>query len=90
MGLYSLFLFQKVFCGHEYSLQNLGFGLHVEPANKNIQDKIDWCRSANRNSRNGVVGGGGADQPIGTVGTYGGGGVHSVGCWSANMNSGNK
>ena len=24
----------KVYCGHEYSLQNLGFGQHVEPENK--------------------------------------------------------
>jgi hypothetical protein len=43
--LYSFVLFQKVFCGHEYSLQNLAFGLHVEPDNKHIQDKIAWCRS---------------------------------------------
>jgi hypothetical protein len=41
----TLFSFlQKVFCGHEYSLQNLAFGLHVEPANRDIQDKIAWCR----------------------------------------------
>ena len=24
----------KVYCGHEYSLQNLAFGQHVEPENK--------------------------------------------------------
>jgi len=33
----------KVYCGHEYSLQNLPFGLHVEPDNKHIKDKIAWC-----------------------------------------------
>lgn len=34
----------KVFCGHEYSLQNLRFGQHVEPDNKDIADKIAWCK----------------------------------------------
>jgi len=33
----------KVYCGHEYSLTNLPFGQHVEPDNKDIQDKIAWC-----------------------------------------------
>lgn len=32
----------KVFCGHEYSLQNLKFGAHVEPDNVNVKDKIKW------------------------------------------------
>merc|ERR1712059_119604 len=31
-----------VYCGHEYSLQNLSFGAHVEPNNQVIQDKIKW------------------------------------------------
>jgi len=35
----------KVYCGHEYSLQNLSFGRHVEPDNTDIANKIDWCRS---------------------------------------------
>jgi len=39
----------KVFCGHEYSLQNLRFGLHVEPDNQSIKDKIEWCNEM-RNS----------------------------------------
>jgi len=34
----------KVFCGHEYSLQNLGFAAHVEPDNQYTKDKISWCR----------------------------------------------
>jgi len=34
----------KVFCGHEYSLQNLGYGNHVEPDNQHIKDKISWCK----------------------------------------------
>jgi len=34
----------KVFCGHEYSLQNLAFGHHVEPDNQHIKDKISWCK----------------------------------------------
>jgi len=33
-----------VYCGHEYSLQNLSFGAHVEPENQVIRDKIKWCQ----------------------------------------------
>lgn len=33
-----------VYCGHEYSLQNLAFGAHVEPDNRAIQDKIRWSK----------------------------------------------
>jgi len=32
-----------VYCGHEYSLQNLAFGAHVEPGNEVIKKKISWC-----------------------------------------------
>ena len=49
----------QVYCGHEYSLQNLPFGEHVEPDNQvptlyilhdlmsllqHIKDKIEWCK----------------------------------------------
>ena len=34
-----------MYCGHEYSIQNLTFGLHVEPDNKAIQDKLKWCQA---------------------------------------------
>jgi len=34
----------KVFCGHEYSLQNLGFAAHVEPDNQYTKGKISWCK----------------------------------------------
>lgn len=33
-----------VYCGHEYSLQNLKFGNHVEPDNTTITDKIEWSK----------------------------------------------
>ena len=39
------YLLQKVYCGHEYSIQNLTFGLHVEPNNKEIQEKLKWCKT---------------------------------------------
>jgi len=39
----------KVYCGHEYSLQNLPFGQHVEPENQHIKDKITWSQ-AQRNA----------------------------------------
>jgi hydroxyacylglutathione hydrolase len=35
----------KVFCGHEYSLQNLKYGNHVEPDNVTIQEKIEWSKA---------------------------------------------
>lgn len=34
----------KVFCGHEYSLQNLKYASHVEPENKEILKKIEWSK----------------------------------------------
>lgn len=34
----------NVYCGHEYTLQNLAFGKHVEPNNQDIIKKIEWCR----------------------------------------------
>lgn len=33
-----------VYCGHEYSLQNLKFGNHVEPENDVILKKIEWSK----------------------------------------------
>ena len=35
----------RVYCGHEYSLMNLKYGQHVEPDNKDIADKIQWCKT---------------------------------------------
>lgn len=29
-------IFQAVFCGHEYAIQNLKFGLSIEPQNQDI------------------------------------------------------
>lgn len=29
-----------MFCGHEYSIQNLKFGLHVEPSNQDILSQL--------------------------------------------------
>ncbi|KAL7731883.1 hypothetical protein ACLKA6_017457 [Drosophila palustris] len=34
----------KVFCGHEYTLQNMSFARHVEPDSKIIQDRIEWAK----------------------------------------------
>lgn len=33
----------KVFCGHEYTLQNLKFAAHVEPKNSEIAKKLEWA-----------------------------------------------
>ncbi|XP_071438564.1 hydroxyacylglutathione hydrolase, mitochondrial isoform X2 [Hetaerina americana] len=35
----------QVYCGHEYTLQNLKYAQHVEPANETIQDKMSWAHS---------------------------------------------
>jgi len=34
-----------VFCGHEYSIQNLSFAKTVEPSNTHLLSKLDWCRT---------------------------------------------
>lgn len=34
----------KVFCGHEYTLQNLKFAAYVEPKNEHIKNKIEWSK----------------------------------------------
>ena len=38
------FLFQRVFCGHEYSVSNLKFALHVEPDNDAVKAKLAECK----------------------------------------------
>jgi hydroxyacylglutathione hydrolase len=35
----------RVYCGHEYTVNNLRFALHVEPNNKSMQDKMSWAQS---------------------------------------------
>lgn len=35
----------NVYCGHEYSLQNLKFGNHIEPDNADILAKIEWSKA---------------------------------------------
>ncbi|XP_073836866.1 hydroxyacylglutathione hydrolase tenzing norgay isoform X3 [Musca autumnalis] len=34
----------KVFCGHEYTLQNMAYARHVEPLNEAIQKRIEWAK----------------------------------------------
>jgi hydroxyacylglutathione hydrolase len=39
-----------LYCGHEYSIQNLKFSLHVEPTNETTKAKLNWAeqmRSSN-------------------------------------------
>ncbi|KAJ8678692.1 hypothetical protein QAD02_014479 [Eretmocerus hayati] len=40
----------KVYCGHEYTVNNLKFALHVEPNNSAMQDKLAWARSRRENN----------------------------------------
>ena len=39
-----LFFLQRVFCGHEYTVNNLKFAAHVEPDNSVIGDKLAWAK----------------------------------------------
>lgn len=34
----------KVFCGHEYTINNLKFARHVEPQNTAVQQKLAWAK----------------------------------------------
>jgi len=34
-----------VFCGHEYTVDNLKFSLHVEPSNQVAQEKLGWAQN---------------------------------------------
>ncbi|XP_027280781.1 hydroxyacylglutathione hydrolase, mitochondrial isoform X1 [Cricetulus griseus] len=34
----------KVYCGHEYTINNLKFARHVEPNNAAIQEKLAWAK----------------------------------------------
>uniref|UniRef100_A0A8B9RU61 Hydroxyacylglutathione hydrolase, mitochondrial n=1 Tax=Accipiter nisus TaxID=211598 RepID=A0A8B9RU61_9AVES len=35
----------KVYCGHEYTINNLKFARHVEPNNVAIQEKLSWAKA---------------------------------------------
>jgi len=38
------YFLQRVFCGHEYTIQNLKYAQHVEPSNPDIAAKLDWAQ----------------------------------------------
>ncbi|KAL7633617.1 UNVERIFIED_CONTAM: hypothetical protein RMT77_016150 [Armadillidium vulgare] len=40
-----------VYCGHEYAINNLLFGLHVEPNNAVLQDKLKWVKQRRKNEK---------------------------------------
>jgi hydroxyacylglutathione hydrolase len=48
--LASLPLDTQVYCGHEYTLQNLAYAQHVEPSNQDILDKIEWAKGKRGNN----------------------------------------
>uniref|UniRef100_A0A8C0VPS0 Hydroxyacylglutathione hydrolase, mitochondrial n=1 Tax=Cyanistes caeruleus TaxID=156563 RepID=A0A8C0VPS0_CYACU len=35
----------RVYCGHEYTINNLKFARHVEPSNPSIQEKLAWAKA---------------------------------------------
>lgn len=34
----------KVYCGHEYTVQNLQYAIHAEPTNNDMKQKMDWAK----------------------------------------------
>lgn len=43
-GTTACFVFQRVYCGHEYTVSNLKFARHVEPHNEVIKKKLAWAK----------------------------------------------
>ncbi|KAK3103419.1 hypothetical protein FSP39_019062 [Pinctada imbricata] len=41
----------KVYCGHEYTVNNLKYAQHVEPDNQDIKDKKKWAEDQRSNNR---------------------------------------
>uniref|UniRef100_A0A3Q2HK14 Hydroxyacylglutathione hydrolase, mitochondrial n=1 Tax=Equus caballus TaxID=9796 RepID=A0A3Q2HK14_HORSE len=41
----------RVYCGHEYTINNLKFARHMEPNNAAIQEKLAWAKQAPRQGR---------------------------------------
>eukprot|EP00112_Aurelia_sp_Birch-Aquarium-sp1_P017953 Seg4218.4 transcript_id=Seg4218.4/GoldUCD/mRNA.D3Y31 product="Hydroxyacylglutathione hydrolase mitochondrial" protein_id=Seg4218.4/GoldUCD/D3Y31 len=39
-----------VYCGHEYTISNLKYALHVEPENQDIQEKLAWAKNRRENN----------------------------------------
>uniref|UniRef100_A0AAY4BJ58 Hydroxyacylglutathione hydrolase, mitochondrial n=1 Tax=Denticeps clupeoides TaxID=299321 RepID=A0AAY4BJ58_9TELE len=39
----------RVYCGHEYTINNLKFARHVEPDNENIKKKLAWAKEKYNN-----------------------------------------
>lgn len=44
MSNHSVCVFQRVYCGHEYTVSNLKFARHVEPDNEVILKKLAWAK----------------------------------------------
>ncbi|XP_048755690.1 hydroxyacylglutathione hydrolase, mitochondrial-like [Ostrea edulis] len=40
----------RVFCGHEYTVNNLKYARHVEPENQNVKDKFTWAKMQRDNN----------------------------------------
>jgi len=38
-----------VYCGHEYTVNNLKYALHVEPENRDILEKFEWAKNRREN-----------------------------------------
>lgn len=54
----------QVFCGHEYTIQNLKYGLHVEPKNEDIKRKIAWANEQRKKALPTIPGSIGEEKKI--------------------------
>lgn len=41
----------QVYCGHEYTVQNLKFAKHVEPDNPDVLNRIQWAQEKRGNAQ---------------------------------------
>ena len=39
-----IFVQQQVYCGHEYTVKNLLYASHVEPASEAVRSKLEWAK----------------------------------------------
>ena len=46
-----MWAWQRVYCGHEYTLQNLSYGLHVEPGNEEARPRLAWAPQRRRDQQ---------------------------------------
>lgn len=65
---------QRVYCGHEYTINNLKFARHVEPSNAAVQEKLAWAKVSGARCGGASVG----QSPAGAAREHWGSGAPSL------------